>query len=182
MRRITPDNIRQFNPGLTNLAIIATITSEQNLKFTGITTCLANDPALPASAATNQSCEISDPSGRFKDWSDIDSMVRAVVKANPTINAVTVSVDTTKLQPKVSLTATPIQIAASQKSALEKRVAPQVKRVNDAVAYLVKIAAYQTGNVTQQALYAEAVKKKLAADELLRFINAEIARLALVLP
>ena len=177
MRRITPDIIRKFNPALTSLSIAASIVSEQKTTFTGTITCLADDPAAPGGAPTNQACEIADPSGKFRVWPDIDTMVRGVVKGNPTLNVVTVTIDTSLLKPNVAITATPQQIAARELRSVQSRIAPQLKRVTDSQVYLTKIAAYQTGSPAQQGLYAEALKKHQAADELRLFLGAEIIRL-----
>jgi hypothetical protein len=160
----------------------AEITSEKTLKWKIKGAVLIQDPVNAGNwvpDGNGNDTYVADAGGKIKTWTNLDDAVRAISRAQPSLETITLQVDVEKLQPKdaANVNITPRTILERKIAALQKRVQPQTSRVQEATTKLAAIAAYQTGTPAQRGVYAEHQDQVNAATALQTWISQRVVAL-----
>jgi hypothetical protein len=180
MVRLSPDLIRKHNPALTALAITLVLVDERKLKFKA--TCTVTAPDAVGGGTSAQLVEISDTSGKVRTWPDVDTLMRALGKALPTLTSSSYNIDMSALVPSYPETYTPAQIAAKQHGSIVKALPAQNTRVTVAAAALATVAAFENGTASQRGVWQEAKDRLALATAQQAFLITERDRLQLLFP
>lgn len=156
---------------------------ERKLRFKATAIVFAQNIADPVNGEPeSQIIEVASSDGKVRTWPDVDTLIRSLGKAIPTLTETSYKIAMDKLVTSYPVTYTPAQIAQKQHGVLVKQLPVQTNRVSLASGALNAVASFELGTPSQRGVWQEAKDKHALAFAHQNFIISEIARLALLFP
>jgi hypothetical protein len=118
--------------------------------------------------------DLCDFTGKVKKYRDVDTVVNALLKANPSMDEVVVTIDTEGVRvPKIP--SDPVAAATAEKLRLTSQKTAVTATRAKLTGQLTAIAAYASGNPSQVLYFNELTLQKTTCDALVADIDAKIA-------